>query len=109
MDSILFTIKNMIGLEGEYDVFDQQLIILINAAFFELYQLGVHPDSIYTISDETSTWDDFGDYDYMNAVKEFVYLSVLKTFDPPNSSVLLGSIDKTLEDARFRLMVEANA
>lgn len=98
----------MIGLEPDYDVFDQQIIIHINSAFFELYQLGIHPDSIYSISDETATWDDYGIYDYINAVKEFVYLTVLKKFDSPTSSVLVNSIDKTLDDLRFRFMVESD-
>ena len=107
-ESILYTIKNMVGLEPDYDVFDKHLIVLINSAFFELYQLGIHTDFIYSITDETQTWDDFGQYECMEAIKEFIYLTVLKKFDTPNSSVLLGSIDKSLEDLRFRLMVEGN-
>ena len=107
-ESILYTIKNMIGLEPDYDVFDKHLIVLINSAFFELYQLGIHTDFIYAISDETQTWDDFGQYECMESIKEFIYLSVLKKFDTPTSSVLTSVIDKSLDDLRFRLMVESD-
>lgn len=108
MDSILFTIKNMLGLEEDYEVFDQHLIVLINAAFFELYQLGVHSESVFKITDDSDTWEDFGSYEYMDAITNFIYLKVLKSFDSPSATVLVNSIEKELEDLRFRLMVESD-
>ena len=108
MESILYTIKKMIGLEPDYDVFDQHLIVLINAAFFELYQLGVHSDSVFKITDEKDSWDDFGSYEFMDAVKTFIYLKTLRSFDSPTSSVLVNTIDKELNDLQFRLMVESD-
>lgn len=98
----------MIGLEADYDVFDQHLIVLINAAFFELYQLGVHSESVFKITDDNDTWEDFGDYEYMDAVKNFIYLKTLRSFDPPSSGAMMNAIEKELSDLQFRLMVEGD-
>lgn len=40
-DSILLTIKKMLGLTEEYTAFDPDIIVLINSAFMTLEQLGV--------------------------------------------------------------------
>ena len=41
MDSILDTIKKMLGYPTEYTEFDTDIIVAINNAFFSLHQLGV--------------------------------------------------------------------
>ena len=43
MDSILTSIKKLLGITEEYDHFDQDLILHINSVFGILTQLGVGP------------------------------------------------------------------
>ena len=38
-DSILTSIKKLMGLTEEYDAFDQDILILINSVLFELEQI----------------------------------------------------------------------
>ena len=50
-DSILTTIKKMLGISEEYEHFDIDIITHINSTFSILAQLGVGPDKgfLYTI------------------------------------------------------------
>ena len=59
MDSILTSIKKLLGITEEYENFDQDIIMHINSAFMILNQLGVGPKSGFSISDKSSTWDEF--------------------------------------------------
>ena len=54
-ESILASVKKMLGITDEYKHFDADLIMHINTAFMILSQLGVGPDG-FSISDETATW-----------------------------------------------------
>ena len=45
MESILTSIKKMLGITEEYEHFDSDLIIHINSVFMILTQLGVGPPS----------------------------------------------------------------
>ena len=43
MDSILTSIKKMLGISEEYDIFDADIVMHINSVFMTLTQLGVGP------------------------------------------------------------------
>lgn len=105
-NSILRTIKKLIGLDDTYTVFDQDLIVLINSVFVTLNQLGVGPtDSVFSISDDSAVWSDFCDTDIMETVKMYIYFRVRLMFDPPTSSYLIESIRREISEAEFRLLV----
>ena len=57
--SILETIKHKLNLMADYTPFDTDVIIDINSAFARLHQLGVGPDTVFSISDNSSIWSDF--------------------------------------------------
>ena len=59
MDSILTSIKKLLGITEEYDHFDQDIIMHINSVFMILTQMGVGPSEGFTIEDDTSVWTDF--------------------------------------------------
>lgn len=47
-ESILLTIKRMLGIEDpSYEVYDQDLIVYINSAFMLLNQLGIGLDKCF--------------------------------------------------------------
>jgi hypothetical protein len=83
MDSILISIKKMLGIEDEYTHFDFDIIININSVLMTLNQLGVGPVVCFSITGKDELWTDFlGDSIDLDAVKTYVYLKVRLLFDP---------------------------
>ena len=105
MDSILTSIKKMLGITEEYTHFDQELIMYINSAFTILNQLGVGPANPFFITDKNDTWDDFITDGSLEAVKTYVYYRVKTSFDPPTSSFVLDSIKKQMDELEWRMNV----
>lgn len=107
MDSILQSIKKLLGIHSDYTVFDDDIIIHINTNFVVLNQLNVGPTEGFFITDGDATWDEYiGDKQYQHMVKTFIYLKVKLIFDPPSSSFVIESMNKTLSELEFRLYVE---
>ena len=63
MESILTSIKKMLGIPEEYDHFDPDLIMHINSVLSILTQIGVGPSEGFRIEDDLATWEDFLDDD----------------------------------------------
>ena len=107
-DSILTTIKQMLGYEDDYDAFDTDIIVLINSVFLILNQIGIGPDKPFYISDKTAMWSDFlPDASNYNAVKALIYLRVKVVFDPPTSSYVLDAYNKQIDEYTVRLRDQA--
>lgn len=109
MESILTSIKKLLGITEEYDHFDPDIIMHINSVFMILTQLGVGPSDGFSISDKTATWDDFLPADNKNfeAVKSYMHLKVKLLFDPPMSSAIIEAIKQMINELEWRLNVEA--
>lgn len=109
-DSILLTIKKLIGLDQDYNAFDQDLIVSINGAFMILNQLGVGPLKPFMIFGANESWSDFSsDIDYVNLVKNYVYLRARLLFDPPNTGVLHEAMERQVTEFEWRLKIQAEA
>lgn len=109
MDSILTSIKKLLGIDEEYTQFDSDIIMHINTAFLNLTQLGVGPAEGFLIEDDSATWGDFiGDSNQLQAVKTYVYLKVKLLFDPPLSSSVTESINRIISELEWRLNVAAD-
>lgn len=107
-DSILDTIKKMLGVDPEYDAFDIDIITHINSAFMMLYQIGVGPSTPFSISDNSTMWDSFiQDVTKFQTVKSYVYFRVKLAFDPPSSSFVLDSMKEQLREAEWRLNMQS--
>lgn len=110
MDSILTSVKKLLGMDEEYTAFDMDVIIHINTALAILCQLGVGPDSGFRIHDASATWSDFmGDDPRLDSVKDYVYLKTRLLFDPPSSSAAIQSTEKLLSEIEWRLNVTAES
>ena len=108
MDSILLSVKKMLGIDAEYTIFDPDIIIHINAAFAVLNQIGVGPEEGFMIEGETEVWDQYIlDYNFVMA-KTFIFLKVKLAFDPPSSSALLESMNRQLDELTWRLEVQGD-
>lgn len=107
MESILTSIKKLLGIEHDYEHFDKDIIMHINAALMTLNQLGVGPKEGFLITGDTETWDRFlGGFNNLEAVKTYVYLKVRMVFDPPSSSVM-ESLKRQADEYEWRLLTQS--
>lgn len=105
MDSILTSIKKLLGIDASYTHFDADIILQINSAFSALTQLGVGPLEGFSIEDSSSTWSQFIDDPRLNFAKTYVQIKVKLAFDPPSSAALIESYNKQLDEITWRLTV----
>ena len=108
MESILISIKKMLGIDEEYTHFDADIIMHINSVFMILQQLGVGPKEGFAISDEFTVWIDYiSDPVKLQIVKSYMALRVRLLFDPPTSSAHMESIKQQIAEFEWRMNVEA--
>lgn len=104
MESILTSIKKMLGIAEEYYHFDYDLIIYINSAFSVLTQLGVGPSKGFVIYDNKKKWDDFIENDNrIEFIKSYVFLKTKLLFDPPSNSSLLEAFKQQIGELEWRI------
>ena len=108
MESILTSIKKLLGIMSDYTNFDDDIIIHINTAFAMLNQLGVGPEGGFMIVDANSKWEDYTTEKNLNMVKTYIYLKVRLLFDPPTSTALIESINRTLSEIEWRIFLEGD-
>lgn len=108
MESILTSIKKLLGISEEYEQFDADIIMHINSVFLNLTQIGVGPKQGFIIEDETTEWVDFIDNSIqLQAVKTFMYLKVKLLFDPPLSSAVVEAMNRQIAEFEWRLRLAA--
>lgn len=109
MDSILNSVKKYCGVDPEYDVFDDQIIPLINSYLNVVNQLGVGLTG-FTIEDATATWDDFivDNPNNLHFVETFVKIRVRLAFDPPSNSFVTNALKQEADEMEWRLNVQVD-
>nr|DAE42467.1 MAG TPA: hypothetical protein [Caudoviricetes sp.] len=110
MESILTSIKLLLGITEDYEAFDQQIIAHINSVFMILTQLGVGPPDGFMITSKVDTWTEFiSDEKKMQLVKSYMHLKVKMLFDPPSSSAVMDSINRMINEFEWRLNSQAES
>lgn len=109
MDSILLSIKKLLGIDSSYTIFDGDIILHINTAFTILNQIGIGPEEGYMIDSEHQYWDEYTDDINLNMVKSFIFLNVKINFDPPSSTALLDSMNRTINELTWRLELQGQS
>lgn len=108
MESILGSIKQMLGISQDETNFDSELMLHINGALMIINQLGVGPSAGFIVLGKTQTWSEFlADRKDLELVKTAVYLRVRLMFDPPQNSFLVSSIQKQIEEFDWRITATA--
>jgi hypothetical protein len=104
-ESILTSVKQALGVEAEYNVFDNDIMMHINSVFMILYQIGVGPSRPFRIEDEYNAWDEFIPMDDLRfgAVQSYVYAKVRMMFDPPSASAHKDALNQMISELEWRL------
>ena len=123
MESILTSIKKLLGIAEEYKQFDTDIIIHINSALMTLKQLGAGPKEGFIITSEMQTWEQFLGYSnnadpmmaysdtytnsvYLEAVKTYIYIKVRLVFDPPSNASLFEALKRQADELEWRINTE---
>lgn len=106
MESILTSVKKLLGIAEDYTHFDSDIIMHINTVFSILTQLGVGPSEGFSIEDKYASWTDFiGDNAKIEMVKSYMHHKVRLLFDPPQSSAVMEAMNRTISELEWRLNV----
>ena len=109
MDSILTSIKKLLGIQDSYTHFDPDIIMDINTAFGILTQIGIGPATGFSIIDSTAEWTDFvADVRHLELIRSYIYLKVKLLFDPPLSSSLIEVINRQISELEWRISITVN-
>ena len=105
--SILDSVKKVIGMDPSYTAFDIDIIMHINTQFSKLYNLGVGPkNAAFEIEDKNAKWSDFlQGKTNINMVKTYVYMAVRLIFDPPPTSFGIEAVKTEIQEMGWRLNV----
>ena len=110
MESILTSIKKLLGVDEEYTVFDGDIIMHINSVFMILNQLGVGPEKGFRIEDDMAEWTDFiPNNQYLDAVKSYMHLKVKLLFDPPLNSAVIKAMEESIRELEWRLKTQVES
>ena len=104
-ESILVTIKKLLGIDASYAPFNMDIIIQINTALRAVNQLGIGTANFEITGDE-ETWADFlGDNQAVfSLVKTYIYGKVRLVFDPPTSSSVMQALKEATDECEWRLI-----
>ena len=106
-ESILISIKKLLGITSDYEHFDADIIMHINSVFMILMQLGIGPTEGFSITDASAVWGDFlSDTTWLELVKSYVYIKVKLIFDPPQSGTLISAMEKQASEFEWRCQEE---
>lgn len=109
MDSILTSIKKLLGITPEYEQFDVDIIMHINAVFLTLSQLGVGPKNGFMITGANEQWREYlpeNDPNY-EAVKIYIHAKVKLAFDPTSlTPAAMESMKEIIKEFEWRLSVQ---
>ena len=106
-ESILTSVKKMLGITKEYDTFDMDIVMHINSVFMILYQMGVGPSEAFKITDDSTKWSDFiPEGSNLESVKSYMYLKVKLRFDQPTNSAVAEANNRMISEHEWRLNFE---
>ena len=103
MDSILTSIKKLLGIDEADTNFDVDVIFHINTTLSILSQLGVGEKS-FSIEDKDAEWKDFlSDMTNLELIKSYIFMKVKLIFDPPQSSAVIEVMNRQISELEWRI------
>ena len=108
MNSILNSIKKMLGIEPEDTSYDNELVLHINSVLGICFQLGVGPkDRPFRITGQNEQWSSFIPEDQIETVKDYMFAKVKLIFDPPLNSFTISLYQDLAKEFEWRCTVDA--
>lgn len=105
-ESILNTIKSMLGIDSGYEPYTQDLLVHINSAIFTLAQVSPRHFNVLTVQSEDDTWGELLiSESALPFAKQYVYYKVRLAFDPPDNSSLAQAYKEAAEELEWRISV----
>ena len=109
-ESILDSVKKVLGFDPSYTAFDLDVIMHINSVFSDLNDLGIGPTDGFSITDNSSQWSAFLGSDLtLDRIKTYMFLRVRMIFDPPISGFAIDAMKKQIEQFEWRISVKREA
>ena len=110
-ESILNSVKKLLGIEENYVHFDADLMLHINSVLAVLTQLGIGSPKGFSIKGKRERWRDFLGSSSQNVsyVKSYVYLKVKLLFDPPINASVIESMNRQISEFEWRLSTAAES
>ena len=103
-DSVLLSIKQMLGISPEDTSFDVNVIMSINTVLTTLMDLGLTEVEDEIVTDDIMTWDDLlGGRTDIEYVKTYVYQKVKIIFDPPTSTAAIDAMQRSISELEWRI------
>lgn len=105
MDSILESVKTVLGIPSEDNFFNDNLTIQINSIFSILRQIGCGPSEGYQITGFSNTWDEFlqNEPEKLQLVKTYLGMRVRQIFDPPTNGTVSQALDRQVQEMEWRI------
>lgn len=101
--SILEDVRNSLGDLNYKTAFDETIVVHINSAFSILHQLNDECKE-FKISSSDELWTNFiEDYEFIDIIKQYIFLKVKLIFDPPDNFTVLNSIKEKLLELECRI------
>lgn len=105
-DSILRSVKKLLGVDPTMDMFDLDICMNINSALANLNQIGLGPHEGFYVNGPEDKWSDFlgvNDMHVLQNAKQYVYIWVKRVFDPPGATNHLTALDNTIKELEWRI------
>lgn len=110
-DSILSSVKKLIGISEDDKSFDVDIMLNINAASSTLFQLGVLKNP-YTVTSSEDRYEDLApeaSEDVINQIKLYFFYKTRLGFDSSTlSSAMIEVLKEMIREAEWRLMISFN-
>lgn len=109
MESILTSIKKLLGIAEEYEQFDADIIMHINTVFETLTQLGVGPEEGFYIEDKTKVWTDYVSNPIKyHAIKSYMFMKVKLLFDIASlGAATIAAYERLISEFEWRINSDA--
>lgn len=103
-DSILTSVKKLLGLEEDNEAFDLEIMLYINGAITILTQIGVGPSTGYIVSSKEDTYSDWiGDTTLYQIIPLYLFWKTRLSFDPPTNASVIKNYEDSIREAECRL------
>ena len=110
LNSVLNTIKKLLGLDADDDSFDSDICIGINSAILTLNQLGLEGTEGFIVTSDEQEWSDYlNDNKLLPMVQQYIHLKTKMSFDPPQNSIVCENLKQIITELEWRIrMVSEN-